>query len=204
MFKLTKREIVVLGIFIFTIIVFSADKFYMNTSEELIVEHKNKEIENIEKSQEKKDKILEKFIIVDICGEVKVPGVVKLKEGSRLIDGVQTVGGLLKTADRKQVNMAKILVDGEQIIIPKIGEDLEECIDTQQVYGRTKTSNSVNINTASKNELELLNGVGEVLAERIIQYREKKGRFNKVEDIMNVSGVGDKKYEMIKEQIRIN
>ncbi|MCT4606349.1 MAG: helix-hairpin-helix domain-containing protein [Marinisporobacter sp.] len=175
----------------------------MNTSEELIVEHKNKEIENIEKTQEKKEQHVEKLIIVDICGEVKIPGVVKLKEGARLIDGVQRVGGLLKTADRKQVNMAKILVDGEQIVIPKIGEDLKEYKGTES-YEITKKSNKVNINTASKNELESLNGVGEVLAERIVQYRETKGRFHEVEDIMKVSGVGDKKYEMIKEEIRVN
>ncbi|QZY57072.1 helix-hairpin-helix domain-containing protein [Crassaminicella profunda] len=203
MFKLTKREIAILGIFILTIIVFVADKLYINESKEIVVEHDNKKIEEMEKIQEKKDLEEEKFVIVDICGEVKRSGIVKLKEGARLIDGVKIAGGLLETADRKQINMAKVLIDGEQIVIPKIGENP---INNSNVASNNMIthSNRVNINTGSKSELESLNGIGKVLAERIIQYRETNGGFTSIQDIMKVSGLGDKKYEMIKEQIRVN
>ncbi|QXM05916.1 helix-hairpin-helix domain-containing protein [Crassaminicella indica] len=203
MLKLTKREMVILGIFIFMSILFASDKLYINKSEDIVVEHKSNKMEETEGNKENENEKEEKLIMVDICGEVKRSGIVKLKEGARLVEAVNIAGGLLDTADRKQVNMAKVLLDGEQIVIPKIGQD-QWNDENPKTYKIHKNSNQVNINTASESELQSLNGVGKVLAERIIEYREKKGRFKHISDIKKVPGVGDKKYEMLKEQIRVN
>ena len=147
-------------------------------------------------------------IMIDICGEILHPGVFRLEEGSRVIDAVTMAGGLLETADRKKVNLARIIEDGEQIYIPAIGEiidriDINDPVDTNNSYSLQKGNGKVNINRASQDELESLSGIGEVLAKRIIQHRAEKGLFNEIDDIMNVSGIGAKKFEDIKDKISI-
>jgi len=147
-----------------------------------------------------------KEIVVDICGAVHNPSVIVLDEGSRVIDAVKMAGGLTDKADIKRINLARKLVDGEKIIIPEIGEDLSdlpvETITPSYETG-SKEGNKININTATKEELKRLNGIGDVLAEKIIEYREKSGGFKNINDIKNVNGIGEKRFEAIKDDITI-
>jgi competence protein ComEA len=137
-------------------------------------------------------------IVVHISGQVHNPGIVKLEPGARVIDAVNAAGGLKKDADLDKINLARKLQDEEKIYIPKIGEDISENISYFQ--NPAGGSNKININTCTKEELMSLPGIGEVLADRIIQYREKTP-FKKIEDLMNVSGIGEKKFESIKDMI---
>lgn len=137
-------------------------------------------------------------IVVHISGQVHNPGIVKLEPGARVIDAVNAAGGLKKDADLDKINLARKLQDEEKIYIPKIGEDISESISYFQ--NPAGGSNKININTCTKEELMSLPGIGDVLADRIIQYREKTP-FKKIEDLMNVSGIGEKKFESIKDMI---
>jgi len=142
-------------------------------------------------------------VVFDISGEVVKPGVYKLAKGSRIQDGLVAAGGLAANADRdwvaKNINLAKIIGDGEKIYIPR--RQLTQSGGQAQVLG--SQSQIININTAGIDELDKLSGVGPAIAQRIIDYRDKSGGFKDVNEIKMVSGVGDILYEKIKEQIGI-
>lgn len=147
-------------------------------------------------------------IIVYVCGAVKENKVVTLKENSRVCDAIEAVGGLNKDADLTNINLAYILEDGEKIYVPKKGEEISNNSSaTSQTSSYTTFSsstlknNKININKATQTELETIPGVGPSTALKILDYREKNGKFSKIEDIKNVSGIGDAKYEKIKDYI---
>lgn len=137
-------------------------------------------------------------IMVHISGEVYRPGLVTLSNGDRLIDAVNLSGGLKNQADLDRINLAKKVQDEEKIYIPRIGEENIPVIDSS-TNGDTK----ININSCSKSDLESLPGIGPATADKILDYRENNA-FKKIEDIMNVSGIGEKKFESIKELIIVN
>lgn len=139
-------------------------------------------------------------IMVHISGQVYNPGIVILESGDRLIDAVELAGGLKKEADLDKINLAKKLSDEEKIYIPKIGE--ESVIEVFESGSSDNSTGKININTCTKEELMTLPGIGDVLADRIISYR-KENKFKAVEDIKNVSGIGEKKYEDIKDLITV-
>lgn len=214
--KLTRREIILIMIFLMIATIFFLVKYNLNSDENIVITNReNNEDdylqieENINEEnshqEDNQGKISEekKEIFVDICGAVNFSQVVKLKEGDRVIDAVELAGGLTEKADVKRINLAKILYDGEKIIIPEIGEIIdnsemviENNIDTKE--------NKININTASIEQLKSLNGVGDVLAERIIEYRKMNNGFKTIEEIKSVSGIGEKKFEGIKDGIKVN
>ena len=204
MINFSKKEKIIMIILVLGILIVSTGRYIINQNNKAIIYDNNQdnshvEVINNETIDPSGEKIKENIeIVVDICGEVKNQGVVKLKEGDRVIDAVNAAGGLLEYADRKKVNMARILEDGEQIIIPKIGETLEEELTVNQ---SSENGAKININKASQSELEGLNGIGAVLAQKIIKYREENGSFKNIEDIMKVSGIGPKKFESFKDQI---
>ena len=148
------------------------------------------------------------LIIVYVCGAVKENKVVTLKENSRICDAIDAVGGLNKDADLTNINLAYILEDGEKIYIPKKGEEiLNNSSPTSQTssYSTSSSSytknNKININKATQTELETIPSIGPSTALKILNYREKNGKFSKIEDIKNVSGIGNAKYEKIKDYI---
>jgi len=150
------------------------------------------------KAQESKnDQIIEK-IKVHITGQVVSPGLIELEVGSRIYDAIELAGGLTEDADTSKTNLAYILSDGEKIYIPSF-EDEE--IDWQN--NAKSMSSKVNINTANQEELEKIPGVGESTANSIIEYREKTGKYTTIEDIMNVSGIGQSKFEKMKDYITV-
>lgn len=157
-------------------------------------------------------------ILVHISGCVKEEKVVTLKSGSRIQDAINSAGGLSKDADLTNINLAYILEDGEKIYIPKKGEELSQdsLIYSESSVGTdasvrsssTHTSSSnkttkININKAGQSELETIPGVGPSTALKIVNYREENGKFKSIEDIKNVSGIGDAKYEQMKEYITV-
>lgn len=142
---------------------------------------------------------------VYIGGAVKNPGVYYLESSSRVCDALDICGGVLENADINQINLAKKLVDSDKIIVPvkqeKTQNEIEEGENDNQ--GNEENKNKVNLNTATKEQLKTLPGVGDSTANKIIEYRKKQS-FLEIEDIMNVSGIGESKFEAIKNEICID
>lgn len=189
---------------------------YQNEKEsQNIIEQQNLEIE--ENKQEESSKETKK-IIVHVSGAVQNEGVIELEENSRIADAIEKAGGFREDAYTKDVNLAYKLEDGMKIYIPTIEEKenektnviVESNIETENnnsSYSNASdgknTNSKVNINTASKEELDTLPGIGPSTAEKIINYRKEKGKFKSIEEIKDVSGIGDSKYENIKDMIEI-
>lgn len=156
---------------------------------------------------EKEEAFQEEKIIIYITGEVNKEGVIELPEGSRIADAIEKAEGVTENANLKNVNLAYALEDGQKIYIPNKNE--EETIITEFTEGivndsdDVKQNKSININKADINELQTLNGIGESLAQSIIKYREENGNFKTIEDVKNVPGIGENKFENIKENIKI-
>ena len=143
------------------------------------------------------------MIYVDIDGAVNNPGVFMVEQGTRLYVLLEAAGGLKDNADTKYLNRADIVLDKQKIYIPEIDENYENPSIEDPTTAEANISQKININTASQSELESLSGIGEVLANRIIAYRNEK-RFESIEEIMNVSGIASGKYADIKEFIKVN
>ena len=155
------------------------------------------------------------IVIIHITGSVKNPGIVKLKEGSRIEDAIEAAGGLTENADITKVNLAYVVEDGTKIKIPSASEEDigdEDIIDSKSgdniiIEENTISSNNstqtININKATEKEFETLPGIGPSLASKIIEYRNQNGKFGSIEDIKNVNGIGDNKYEKIKDLITV-
>lgn len=148
-------------------------------------------------------------IIVHIHGEILNPGLVYLPIDSRISDAISAAGGITEIADLSKVNLAYKLKDAQKIYIPSIyDEEQEICIQEDAganvvVPDSSPPSLLININTAIQSELETLPGIGTSTAKKIIDYRLTNGNFKKIEDIMNVPGIGESKFNSIKDQICI-
>lgn len=215
MYKFNKRNKVFLIIII--TIVFAVLTYYIYTNAEngeiisYDSETKDKDIKETEESKEiEKDKLIEKTIVVHVAGEVKKPGIVELKENSRVSDAIEKAGGLLEDANLNKINLAYVLEDGMKIYIPanNDNEEVEYMTDNSGVdtLERTDTKSGnqkININTANISELETLPGIGEATAQKIINYREEKGEFSSIEEIQDVKGIGNSKFENIKDLIYV-
>ncbi len=155
-------------------------------------------------------------IAVHIKGAVYSPGIVMAEEGERLVDVIEKAGGLTSDADIDRINLALRVEDEAFIHIPAVGEVAEEDVrvgrtddgdsglNLVSINGKSDSNKTdkININKADKEELKKLSGVGESTAEKIIQYREET-KFNAIEDIMEVSGIGEKKFEAIRDSIAV-
>ena len=137
-------------------------------------------------------------IAVYITGEVNNPGVYYVDNNSRIIDLLEECGGVTSNSDLSEINLAQKLEDSDKIDIPTKVEKYVQ-IDEKEVCDDVD-SDKININTASKDELMSLNGIGDTLAQNIIDYRNKNV-FESIEDVLNVNGIGQSKYEKIKEYI---
>ena len=138
-------------------------------------------------------------IFVHILGAVERPGLYSLAEGDRAIDAVAAAGGFLDTADQRQLNLARFVVDGEQITVPAIGD----IPDAAAGVPGLSPGGKVNINTADLVGLDTLPRVGPAMAARIIAYRDANGSFVTIEDLMNVTGVGDKTFEGLRDLVTV-
>ena len=155
----------------------------------------------VEESDDKSDEKIKVYV----TGEVKNQGVIELDEGSRIVDAIEKAGGQTAQANLKNVNLAYSLEAGQKIYIPNINEPSDESsiTDNDGVVDSEEKESVVNINKASESELQQLKGIGQALASSIVQYREENGKFKAVEDIKNVPGIGENKFENIKENIKV-
>lgn len=165
------------------------------------------EEKNMKKEETPPEPAAEK-VFVDMKGAVKHPGVYELKTGDRLLDAIEKAGGLEAEADNDQVNLAQKLEDEMVIYIPKKGEEPPEfnqpvTINSESVE-KTESESTININTATKEELMQLSGIGAVKAQNIINYREEQGSFKTIEELKEVSGIGERTFEQLKENIAVH
>lgn len=221
-FKYRYRKQIVIGIFILfllvggtilTIFMFQSDK---KDKSDLVVSTATNSL----KKKSKKENIED--YKVDIKGEILTPGIYTLKSNSRVIDVIEMSGGLTENADTSVINLSKKITDEMVIIIYSKSEvkDFKKTKETEKIVQEkcvkkdenalkndacitdsAKTSGKVSINTATKEELMTLTGIGDSKAEDIIKYREENGPFKAIEDIKNVSGIGDSLFAKIKENI---
>ncbi len=142
------------------------------------------------------------ILFVDIGGAVEKPGVYEVSKDTRLFEVIEMAGGLSEDADTDHVNRASFVEDGQKIIIPVKGSDVTGDLDTTSASSTVAENGLININTASADELKTLNGIGDVMAEKILEYRSSRA-FKSKEDIMSVDGIGSKIYEKIKDRITV-
>ncbi|MEG0988330.1 MAG: helix-hairpin-helix domain-containing protein [Clostridium sp.] len=135
-------------------------------------------------------------ILVHVCGEVISPGVYEMEVGSRIYEAVERAGGCTTDAASDFLNMAQVLEDGMKIMVP-------DCKAAEAILEQGDTSAKININTASKEQLMTLKGIGESRAEDIISYRKEYGSFDKIEDIMKVAGIKEAAFQKIRENITV-
>lgn len=141
-------------------------------------------------------------IYVDVDGAVASPGVYRLKDGARVAQAIDAAGGLTPDADVTGLNRASKVADGQKIYVPKVGEQTVASGDGAAASpGVSDATGLVNINTASASELQTLSGIGPSMAQSIIDERTQNGAFTSVDDLMRVSGIGEKKFAKIKDCI---
>lgn len=221
MLDLNNKKVLVLSlttIFIIAILVLCiVYKNKQNKKDFIYDEIDNFEIQNNNKNVEKNN--LNEASYVHIIGEVNNPGLVKIDENMRLSDVVEKAGGFTDEADISIVNLAYIVKDGQKIIIPNKNKSKEDELGSNGdninntyifedageniIEESTNVKGKVNLNTASQTELETVSGIGPSLASKIIQYRTANGKFESVEDLNKVSGIGKAKYESIKDSVMV-
>ena len=143
-------------------------------------------------------------VVVDVKGQVHTPGVYTLPAGSRVLDALQLAGGILPTAEEKALNFAAKLVDEMVIYVPLIGETEVPMPNSASPTTSESQTALVNINTADESTLMTLSGIGPSKAKAIIAYREEKGLFKSIEEIKDVTGIGDSTFENLKDFISVN
>jgi len=137
-------------------------------------------------------------LIVNVAGKVNNPGVYQLPQGSRVVDAIEAAGMQLKGVDISDINLARVLVDGEQILVGGL-----KVSNGKAVAKKITTDNPLDINRATLAQLDTLPGIGPVTAQRIIAYRSKVGRINSLDELKKISGLGGMKFEEIKPLLRI-
>jgi competence protein ComEA len=142
----------------------------------------------------------EVVVLVDVAGWVRRPGVYEFTEGARVIDAIDAAGGARSGAVLEALNLAAPLTDGTQILVPREGQ---EGVAPAPVTGGAVAGGLVNVNSALATELEELPGIGEVIAQRIIDYRTENGPFATVDELLDVSGIGDAILESIRELVTV-
>ncbi len=224
MYKFNQKQKVIIIVICSIIII--AFLYYIYTREgDTVVSIEENMTTNTEKIEEAEENSKEENmkIIVHVSGAVNKEGIVELEENSRIAEAIDKAGGLKENADIKSINLAFKLEDGMKIYIPTIEESIEQKNQNEDIIGKTskemisssgivqgeqtntqnqqKKNEKININIATQTQLETLPGIGPSTALKIINYREENGNFKNVEDIKEVSGIGDAKYENIKNLI---
>lgn len=228
-----KILVIIVGFIIILLAFVALYKFFYIDDSELLIENdveeniiKENDNNEIKEEEQISSKIgiqnNKKTVTVHVVGEVNSPGVVTLDEGSRIIDAINAAGGKTEDADLSRINLAYVIEDGVQIYIPSITEVSKESktnenqiqyitdgpgegiilVSEAQDVGDEKIV-KVNINTANVEKLQTLPGIGESTAKKIIEYRDKNGKFKNIEELKNVSGIGESKFNSLKDKITI-
>ena len=194
---------ILIGIIIFLFFIISyftggKSKLNKNNNESIFVEE-NESMEVISKKEEKQST----KIVVDIKGEVKKPDIYWLEEDSIIEDLINIAGGVTEEGDLSKINRAEKLNNHEVVVIPNINDEESEGETIISSTINNNKDNKININTANSAELDSLSGIGPSKAEAIIKYREENGNFKTIEEIKNVTGIGEGLFEKFKENITI-
>ncbi|MGI8946205.1 MAG: ComEA family DNA-binding protein [Thermoleophilaceae bacterium] len=139
-------------------------------------------------------------IYVHVAGAVRRPGLVRVRDGARVAAAVARAGGTLGRADLTAVNLAQLLEDGQQVIVPRAGAGAQAGLAADQ--GVAAAGPSPSLATATVEQLEELDGIGPTLAERIVEYRESNGGFRSLEELLEVDGIGEKRHAALTEALR--
>ena len=210
-----KKLITAIAVIIIVILIIVYTYFYSPDYEYITEESFFNEIivEENKISESNPEEIIEENLIsIHIAGSVAKEGVIQIEDNSRLIDVIEKAGGLTEQADLSNVNLAYEIKDGQKIYIPNkkdeenIGIIMTEMPNYITSKEETTTENGVlmiNINKSTQTELEQLPGIGPSIASSIIKYRKEKGNFKNIEEIKNVEGIGESKYNKIKDYICI-
>ena len=146
----------------------------------------------------------EETVFVYVCGAVNAPGVYELKKDARVFEAITLAGGMTAEAAPEAVSQARTVADGEQIYVPTVREVQMQGAGVEDIVtGNADVSGKVNINTAGKDELMTLTGIGEAKAQSILDYREEHGKFGSIEDLMLIEGIKEGVFNKIKEDITI-
>ena len=145
----------------------------------------------------------ETFLYVHVTGAVTKPGLYEMPQGSRVKDAVDAAGGFSKDAQQESVNLARLLSDGEQVVVASKSAAAPSSSSASLSPSTSARGGKVNINSANAEQLMGIDGIGEATAAKIIAYREENGPFKSIEDIKDVSGIGDKKFESMKDSITV-
>ncbi|WP_220750914.1 ComEA family DNA-binding protein [Apilactobacillus xinyiensis] len=195
-------------IFAFFISKINNDSNIINTDETYAVSTQSSSSINASvESSSSSTTVKNNFIYIDIKGEVKNPGVYKIDIDKRVNDAIVLAGGFTKAANDKNVNLAQKLTDQMVILVENKnvknseGNDVLNDVDTSNQSKSNDSSERININTADANKLMSISGIGQKKAEKIIDYRNKNGLFNSLDDLKNVDGFGDKTVERLKEYL---
>ncbi|GGE74697.1 helix-hairpin-helix domain-containing protein [Priestia taiwanensis] len=193
------KYIVLLG----TVIIGISIYYYSNPNQEGLKDNvaavAHEEIqEGFPSKQQEEENDAQKVFLVDVKGAVVKSGVYELRQGTRIKDAIAAAGGFADHADSNGVNLAATLQDEMVVYVPVIGEEQS----TVQNGGETKDS-KISINKATSEELQQIPGIGPTRAETIINYREENGPFKKIEDLLEISGIGEKTLEKMKDKIKL-
>lgn len=142
-------------------------------------------------------------VVVHIVGQVAHPGLVTLPAGSRVADAIRAAGGALPTADLAGVNLARVLVDAEQVRVPKPGEWVPSSSGGAPTGGGSGSGGLVDLNSASVSDLDGLPGIGPVLAQRILDWRTEHQRFSSIDELGEVPGIGPKLLAQLRSKVRV-
>ncbi len=207
---LNKKQKAVVFVIVSLIVLFIAYYILQKTTNSetifLEIENESDSYTEIEETKEiEKDEEINQ-IAIHIIGAIKQQGIVKVNKGSRISDVIEAAGGITDDADLSKINLAYMVEDGQKIYVPNINdkpevENILEGAGENVIENGNQELGKVNINTASQTELETLNGIGPSTALKIINYRKENGEFKKVEDIKNVPGIGESKYDSLKDSI---
>ena len=160
-------------------------------------------LDQVDTESEQREEQEAACVVVDVGGAVLEPGVVELASGSRVADAIDAAGGLAQDADCTSLNRAQLLQDGQKVYVPREGESAAPSGGEAVTTGAQQGAALVNINTASLEELDALPGVGPATAQAIVDDRDQNGPFTTPEDLMRVSGIGEKKYANLESLICI-
>lgn len=140
---------------------------------------------------------------VYVCGAVQYPGVYRIEANARVFEAIALAGGLREDACQEAINQAEIVQDGQRIVVPTISQWEKDGAVIENAEKETSSNDLVNINTADEKELCELSGIGQAKAEAIVQYRQENGNFSSVDEIKNVTGIGEGLYNRIKDKIKV-
>lgn len=199
--KKNKIKIVAVPVLVIAAVLF----FWLNSgSDEIKIDEGNSSAIEEDGISQQEVNSTQSHLYVDIGGEVMKPGVYEVSDGTRLFEVIDKAGGLTEDADIDGINRAETVQDGQKIMIGRHGENPDENRGSYSANNVTDSGEGkVNINTADAAALQTIPGIGPSKADRIIEYRESEGKFNEIDDIKNISGIGNKTFESIKEYITV-